>query len=195
MLFGISDNNPYGKFPMGKDEDGYITILRDLHIESRYWYLFIIFLNTGSIPGYDDYQLGKDYKYTEVSSNIEALQEICCKFGGVPSFDLFRDNFYKGEAEQKTFITANTPEEDTANKYQWRRVPATNVQVMHPEAKYGWSCASTTAHEGYNFHNYRRSWKCCECLYTNLPIEEWGTDESDPEMDAAMENMMNITMQ
>jgi hypothetical protein len=77
MLFGISDNNPYGKFPMGKDEDGYITILRDLHIESRYWYLFIILLNN-------------------------------------------------------------------------------------------------------NFHNYRRTWQCCECLYTNLPIEEWGTDESDP---------------
>ena len=44
MLFGISDTNPFGKFPMGKDEEGCITILRDLQISSNQWYIFNIFL-------------------------------------------------------------------------------------------------------------------------------------------------------
>ena len=79
MLFGISDNNHIGKFPMGKDEEGCITIIRDLQINSRQWYIFTIFLDTGSVPGYDDYKLGKEYKFHEVSNNIQSLQEICCK--------------------------------------------------------------------------------------------------------------------
>ena len=44
MLFGISDTNPYGKFPMKTDVDGYITIFRDLQISQNDWVLFNIFL-------------------------------------------------------------------------------------------------------------------------------------------------------
>ena len=131
-------------------------------ISSNQWYVFNVFLNTGSVPGYDDYKLGKDYKYNSVSSNIETLQEICVKFGGLPSFDVFHENFYKGEAEEKIMIDPKNPEEDNKSKYQWRRVRATGPHVTHPPACKGWSCTSTiTVEEGhcsYSYHNYRRNW-------------------------------------
>ena len=121
-------------------------------------------MNTGSIPGYDDYKLGKDYKYSEVSNGIETLQEICCKFGGVPSFDLFRENFYKGEAEQKIIIEPKNPEEDLKliNINGEEFLPH-KLQSLHPDPNKGWSCASTTViKEGITssaYHNYRREWK------------------------------------
>jgi len=154
MLFGISDTDPFGKFPMGKDEEGCITIIRDLVINSKEWYIFIIFLNTGCVPGYDDYKLGKEYKYNEVSANIQTLQEICCKFGGVPSFDVFRENFYNGEQEEKAKIIASTPENDITEKYQWKRFKSTTT--YGPSADYGWTCASSCVISGNTYHNYRR---------------------------------------
>ena len=163
MLFGISDTNPFGRFPMEKDAEGCLTILRELQISSNQWYVFNVFLNTGSVPGYDDYKLGKDYKYKSVSSNIETLQEICTKLGGLPSFDSFRENFYKDEVVEIIFNDPKNPEEDNKNKYQWRRVRATGPSsAVHPLANQGWSCASTiTVEEGqcsYLYHNYRRDW-------------------------------------
>ena len=177
MLFGISDTNPFGRFPMGKDEEGCITILRDLQISSNQWYVFNVFLNTGSVPGYDDYKLGKDYKYNSVSCNIETLQEICVKFGGLPSFDVFRENFYKGETEEKIMTDPKNPEEDNKNKYQWRRVRATGPHVTHPLACKGWSCTSTiTVEEGhcsYSYHNYRRDWNWdLTNVIDEIPIDE-----------------------
>ncbi len=162
MLFGISDTNPFGRFPMEKDEEGCLTILRDLQITSKQWYVFNVFLNTGSVPGYDDYKLGKVYKYNSVSSNIETLQEICTKLGGLPSFDVFRENFYKDEAEEKIMFDPKNPEEDNKSKYQWQRVRATGSNSAAPPANQGWSCASTVnVAEGrcnYSYHNYRRNW-------------------------------------
>ena len=164
MLFGICDANAFSKFPMGKDEEGCITIIRDLGINSKEWYIFTIFLNTGSVPGYDDYKLGKEYKYNEVSDNIQSLQEICCKFGGIPSFDVFRENFYNGEHEEKEKIIASTPEKDINGKYQWRTVKSTISVRQHPDSNFGWSYASTSiysAQEGIDsatYHNYKRDW-------------------------------------
>lgn len=160
MLFGIGDTNPFGKFPLGKDEEGCITIIGELGINSNEWYIFTIFLNTGSVPGYDDYNLGKEYKYNEVSANIQLLQEICCKFGGVPSFDVFRENFYNREHE--TQIIESTPEKDMTGKYQWRIIKADTFVAQHPMADLGWSCASTSVIKkgsiSVAYHNYRRDW-------------------------------------
>jgi len=174
MLFGISDNNPFGLFLMGKDEDGYITILRDLHINQGSWILFNIFLNTGSVPNYEDYKLGKDYKYNFVVSNINSLQDICCKFGGLPSFDLFRENFYKEEEYTKK-TTFNTPEEDIEGKFQWKKVKASNPLLPHPNASEGWSCGSTSYHEKTltAYHNYRRDWNWdLTNVIDEIPINE-----------------------
>jgi len=103
-------------------------------------------------------KLGKGYKYNEVSSNIQSLQEICCKFGGVPSFDVFRENFYNEEREEKTKIIASTPEKDINGKYQWRTVKTTTFIGQHPSAALGWSVASTFVINSSSYHNYRRNW-------------------------------------
>ena len=165
MLFGISDNNHFGKFPMGKDEEGCITIIRDLQINSRQWYIFTIFLEKGIVPGYDDYKLGKDYKYNEVSNNIETLQEICVKFGGLPSFDVFRENFYKGESEGTTLIINNpmTPEQDKKNLYQWRITDHNSSCSSHPYPHKGWSAAGSEVKKRDTLgplliYYYRRDW-------------------------------------
>ena len=158
MLFGISDTDPFGKFPMGKDKEGCITIIRDLVISSKEWYIFTIFLNTECVPGYDDYKLGKEYKYNEVSSNIQTLQEICCKFGGVPSFDVFRENFYNEEQKEKAKMIESTPENDITGKYQWKRVKNNSSPHYFPDDRFGWTCASSCVISGNIFHNYRRDW-------------------------------------
>ena len=180
MLFGISDTNPFGKFPMGKDEEGCITILRDLQITSNQWYIFNVFLNTGSVPGYDDYKLGKDYKYNSVSCNIETLQEICVKFGGLPSFDVFRENFYKGESEGTTLISNNpmTPEQDKKNLYQWRITDASSSCSNHPYPHQGWSAAGSDLKKRDTLgplliHYYRRDWNWdLTKVIDEIPIDE-----------------------
>jgi hypothetical protein len=162
MLFEICDANSFGKFPMRKDEEGCITIIRDLGINSKEWYIFTIFLDTGSVPGYDDYKLGKEYKYYVVSANIQSLREICCKFGGVPSFDVFRENFYNEEREEKAKTIASTPEKDINGKYQWRTVKSAIFVRQHPDSDFGWSFASTVVikegNSSVSYHNYRRDW-------------------------------------
>ena len=84
MLFGISDTNPFGRFPMEKDEEGCLTILRDLQITSNQWYIFNVFLNTGSVPGYDDYKLGriavlKEYRGNGIGTKILKHLELIAK--------------------------------------------------------------------------------------------------------------------
>ena len=199
MLFGISHNNPFGKFPMGKDKEGCITILKDLSITSRHWYLFTLFLYTGSVPGYDDYILGKEYKFNELSFNIQKLQEMCIKVGGVPSFDLFRDNFYKGEFEKKTIIDPKNPEEDHKNKYQWRRIRATGPHISAPPAHYGWSCASTSSvkegNHSYAYHNYRRDWNFGSTNVINEEELDLVIDEYDDPSEQIFEYSDNNTGQ
>ena len=180
MLFGISDTNPFGKFPMGKDEEGCITILRDLQVSTSQWYVFNVFLNTGSVPGYDDYKLGKEYKYNEVSHNIETLQEICVKFGGLPSFDVFRENFYKGESEGTTLISNNpmTPEQDKKNLYQWRITDHNSSCSTHPYPHKGWSAAGSEVKKRDTLgplliYYYRRDWNWdLKKVIDEIPIDE-----------------------
>jgi len=119
MLFGISDSNPFGDYAMGVDEDGYITILRALGITQRDWTLFNIFLDTGSVPYYGAYIVDKQY-LPQLVSNLTTVQEVCAKLGGIPSFDLFYENFYNAPTSVKAdFVEPLTAEEDIDGKYQW----------------------------------------------------------------------------
>ena len=194
MLFGISDTNPFGKFPMGKDEEGCITILRDLQVSTSQWYIFKIFLNTGSVPGYDDYKLGKEYKYNEVSHNIEILQEICCKFGGIPSFDVFRENFYKEENDRATVISHNpmTPEQDIKKLYQWRIADERASSSMHPNPGLGWSAAGTVRKGGLLLHYYHRLWNWDSTkIIDEIPIDEEEDDDILDITDDPLEQTVN----
>jgi len=119
MLFGISDSNPFGDYAMEVDEDNNITILRELGISQRDWTLFNIFLNTGTVPHYEAYLVDKTYLPLLIS-NLTILQEVCAKLGGIPSFDLFYENFYnKPTTVNKDFVEPLTAEEDKGGQYQW----------------------------------------------------------------------------
>ena len=73
--------------------------------------LFNIFINTGTVPYYDAY-LVDDKFFSVIVSNLSSLQETCSKLGGIPSFDLFYDNFFsckvKEVVEQNKITIQNT---------------------------------------------------------------------------------------
>ena len=159
MLFCISDTSPFGSFPMNLDENGYFTLLKDLHINFKEWLLFTIFLEKGYVLGYKDYLLEKkEYNFLETTGNIKKLEIICCKFGGIPSFDSFCENFYKNIEEEDENYTPKTPEEDINNKYQWEKTLVNSSFHDYPNLEQGWSLASTTKVGVEYFHNYYKKW-------------------------------------
>ena len=121
-LFGINDNSPYGKFPMKKTGDGHITLFRDLEILSSEWYLFTNFLNKGFVKGFIHFKIDKKYTKTFLN-NLEVVNTVCTKLGGVPSFDAFYNNVLTEltESNKKTNDEYNplTIEEDTKQLYQF----------------------------------------------------------------------------
>ena len=163
MLFGISENNPFGNFKMEVDEHGYITILRELRIRQRDWLLFNIFIDTGTVPYYDAFLLDKKF-FSVFVANLNTLQEVCAKLGGIPSFDLFYDNIYKS----KEVVKANTveplnPESDITGKYQWsacRPICQTDINnfLCRLSLNEGWSLASIDLTYDTPVHYYYRNW-------------------------------------
>ena len=166
MLFGISDTNPYGKFPMDTDVDGNITILRELHISQGDWILFNIFLNTGAVPHYEACLLDNLF-FNCVVANLNQLQTVCIKLGGLPTFDLFYENFFESKNIEKVKTTEPvTPEEDVEGKYQWIAFPIENsaqvsANITRQHLQKGWSLASvskTSLTFNTALHYYYRNW-------------------------------------
>ena len=163
MLFGISENNPFGNFKMEVDEHGYITILRELRICQRDWLLFNIFIDTGTVPYYDAFLLDKKF-FSVFVANLNILQEVCAKLGGIPSFDLFYNNVYKS----KEVVKANTveplnPEADITGKYQWAACRSNcqtdiNNFLCRLSLNEGWSLASIDLTYDTPVHYYYRNW-------------------------------------
>ena len=156
MLFGISKNASFAKLPMKTDRNGYITLLVDLQINIKSWTLFQMFLDQGIVPGYLNYRATwRDYKV--VTSNLETLNEICIKLGGIPSFELFYRNFYNDEEvarqqEDEANYNPRIPEEDTKKKFQWIAYPEYDAarSWTHHAPDNGWSlsyCARSTISE------------------------------------------------
>ena len=166
MLFGISEHNPFGKFEIQKDDDGYITLLRDLRISQQDWILFNIFINTGTVPYYDAYLV--DGKFSRVVvSNLSSLQETCSKLGGIPSFDLFYDNFFSckvKEVVEQNKTEPLTPDQDKQGKYQWAACRS-NCQIdidnfiNRINLDEGWSLASIDLTGTVAVHHYYRNWE------------------------------------
>lgn len=164
MLFGISDSNPFGDYAMDVDEDGYITILRALGITQREWTLFNIFLDTGSVPYHSAYIVDKKY-LPQLVSNLTTVQEVCVKLGGIPSFDLFYENFYSAPTTIKEeFVEPLTAEEDINGIYQWvvcRSNCQTEVDNFLNRLKLnnnGWSLGSIDLTSATATHYYYRQW-------------------------------------
>jgi len=166
MLFGISEHNPFGNFEIQKDEDGYITLLSDLRISQQDWTLFNIFINTGTVPYYDAYLVDKKF-FNVIVSNLNSLQETCSKLGGIPSFDLFYDNFFSckvKEVVEQAKTEPLTPDEDKEGKYQWvacrsdLQVDIDNF-INRLDLNNGWSLASIDLTSETPIHYYYRNWE------------------------------------
>jgi len=164
MLFGISDSNPFGDYAMGMDEDDNITLLRELRISQCDWTLFNIFLDTGTVPYYEAYLIDKIY-LPQLVSNLTTLQEVCAKLGGIPSFDLFYENFYNAPTTvKKDFVEPLTAEEDKDGKYQWVdcrsncQTDVTNFLTRIMVIDNGWSLGSIDVTGEVAIHYYYRKW-------------------------------------
>ena len=219
MLFGINDNSPFGNFPMQTDKNGYITLLQELMVSGKDWILFKIFLDQGVVPDYKNY-LTCGSGYNSVSSYLEDLNNICTKFGGIPSFELFYNNFYnyqKEKKEKEEYYNYNPikPEEDTKQLYQWGGAVyryssdlITIGKLYPPSKKWTLSHLRKDARSPPAWINiYRR--KKSNIIQENEESEEFDLEDDDYENtdeeleeieeehgpDEMMSVMMNIAMQ
>ena len=193
MLLGISDNNPFDDCGIEVDENFNLTILRELQVSSQDWALLITFLKTGKIPYYDKYKKDGEYS-TMINSDLERLNVICDKFGGIPSFDLFYENFHKeGEAAEKKrkgydVDNPTEPKEDEKKMYQWAQCTYFHAMdhtkfLENHKAGYGWSFTKQLPLDrpGYLMAYYRREWYWAE-------YDEGETDSEDDEETDETEN-------
>lgn len=197
MLFGLSDNTPYGDYGIEVDTQGYLTILNDLNICSRDWNLLIFFLEKGKLPHYDIYLKTGRYE-TSVLNNLESINELSTKLGGIPSFDLFYENFInndldnvekKREEKNKSYDVDNPtePKEDKKKMYQWAQCTYFHSDdhltfLKSHKAGYGWSFTKqvNTDRPGFAIAFYRREWRWTE--YDEGETDSEDEDEEDEEV-------------
>ena len=202
MLLGISDNNPFDDCGIEVDENFNLTILRELQVSSQDWALLMTFLKKGKIPYYDKYKKDGEYS-TMVNSDLERLNVICDKFGGIPSFDLFYENFHKeGEAAEKKrkgydVDNPTEPKEDEKKMYQWAQCTyfhtCDHLRFLEThKAGYGWSFTKQVNIDrpGSSMAYYRREWKWTEYDEgeTDSEDEDEDEDEDEEEPDSETEN-------
>lgn len=75
-------------------------------INMKYWNYLIIFLKTGCIPCYSDY-------------DINFLMEEITKLGGVPSLDEYYIKYYNDKLKNRKKYNPQKPEEDDRQLYDW----------------------------------------------------------------------------
>lgn len=192
MLLGISDNNPFGHCGIEVDENFNLTILRELRISSEDWSLLIMFLKKGKIPFYDKYKKDGEYS-TCINSNLERLNVICDKLGGIPSFDLFYENFNKereaAEKKRKGYDVDNPtePKEDEKKLFQWAQCTYFHSRDHHAfllqhKSGYGWNFTKqvrASGGRGRVSSYYRRVW----AEYNEGETDSENYEETDVETD------------
>lgn len=117
-LFNLKKFNDI-KCNLMKDENGEISILKDLNIKSTEWNLLMGFLRTGYVKGYKDYLNSGDHRDIIVY-NIETLMNLSNTFGGIPSIDLFYEEFFKTDKDLETkYYNPMNPKDDYLQIYDW----------------------------------------------------------------------------
>ena len=147
ILFGFEDHS-FTKKPLEKNQKGAITLLKHLDITYNNWILFTNFIINNRIEGLEEYRKYKDEpRYNGLTHNLNELDKICNKLGGVPVFDKFLEDFYewdKIKPENQNFMK---PEQDIDNSYVWMIYNDVGVSssysyfvrtVCPPER--GWTC-------------------------------------------------------
>ena len=155
ILFGFEDHS-FTKKPLEKNAKGAITLLKHLDITYNNWILFTNFIINNRIEGLEEYKKYKDEpRYNGLTHNLNELDKICNKLGGIPVFDTFIEHFYE---EDKTKKNKNfmKPEEDLDNTYVWMTYRDNGLAstyehfiqtICHPSR--GWSCVGRENHVCY----------------------------------------------
>ncbi len=148
ILFGFEDHS-FTKKPLEKNARGAITLLKNLDISYNNWILFTNFIINNRIEGLEEYNKFKDGpKYNSLTHNLNELDKICNKLGGIPIFDKFIEDFYEWDKTKKENKNLMKPEQDIHNTYVWMLYRdhgiASSYQnfirtICPPER--GWSCA------------------------------------------------------
>ena len=155
ILFGFEDHS-FTKKPLEKNQKGAITLLKTLDITYNNWILFTNFIINNRVEGLEEYKKYKDEpRYNCLTHNLNQLDKICNKLGGIPVFDKFLEDFYESDKNKKhkNFMK---PEEDLDNTYVWMTYRDNGLAstyehfiqtICHPSR--GWSCVGRENHVCY----------------------------------------------
>ena len=155
ILFGFEDHS-FTKKPLEKNQKGAITLLKHLDITYNNWILFTNFIINNRIEGLEEYKKYKDEpRYNGLTHNLNELDKICNKLGGIPVFDTFIEDFYESDKNKKN-KNFMKPEEDLDNTYVWmlyrdHGIASTYqnfIQTICPPSR-GWSCVGRENHICY----------------------------------------------
>ena len=148
ILFGFVDH-AFTQKPLEKNDKNAITLLKNLNISYRNWILFTNFIINNRIEGLEAYKKFKDEpRYNSLICNLNDLDKICNKLGGIPVFDEFLEEFYKEDTNISTNTNFMKPQEDINNSYVWMIYNDVGVAssythfvrtVCPPER--GWTCS------------------------------------------------------
>ena len=155
ILFGFEDHS-FTKKPLEKNQKGAITLLKTLDITYNNWILFTNFIINNRIEGLEEYKKYKDEpRYNGLTHNLNELDKICNKLGGIPVFDKFLEDFYESDKNKKN-KNFMKPEEDLDNTYVWmlyrdHGIASTYqnfIRTVCPPSR-GWSCVGRENHICY----------------------------------------------
>lgn len=158
LLFKLEDDDRFGDFPM-EHTNGHINLFKNLDIYSQDWSLLISFLKNGFTPYH--HQMNQ-----QAIENVENLNCLCNKLGGIDSFDHYYADFYQkinARIEEDKDYNPQSPEEDTDDKYNWTLLDSNhqgnqnNFQHFMSTVINGkWSAHKTFAHLSYMYVWYRQ---------------------------------------
>jgi hypothetical protein len=155
ILFGFEDHS-FTKKPLEKNQKGAITLLKTLDITYNNWILFTNFIINNRIEGLEEYKKYKDEpRYNGLTHNLNELDKICNKLGGIPVFDTFIEDFYENDKNKKN-KNFMKPEEDLDNTYVWMTFRDNGlastfehfIRTICPPNR-GWSCVGRENHICY----------------------------------------------
>lgn len=148
ILFGFQEHS-FTKKPLEKNARNAITLLKHLDITYNEWILFTNFIINNRIEGLEEYHKFRDEsRYNCLTQNLNKLDKICNKLGGVPVFDKFLEDFYewdKIKPENQNFMK---PEQDIDSSYVWMIYNDVGVASSYTHfvrticpPYLGWSCS------------------------------------------------------
>ena len=159
MLFKLDDDGRFGDFPM-ENTNGYINLFKNFDIYNKDWCLLISFLKTGFTPYY--YQMNQ-----QAIDNIEDLNCLCNKLGGIDSFDKYYSDFYQNvniKTQQDKDYNPQSPEEDTKDKFKWIILDSNHQNnqnnfrnFMSNAITENWTAHKTFSHLSYVYVWYRQA--------------------------------------